>query len=72
MHWSRFVSIAAVVATPALAQNQGSPAPDEVKPAQGTTPPAQPDTFQPLGSFPTNEITARPYVGPQNGDKGLK
>ena len=64
--------IVALLATPALAQGQDSPAPKDAKPAQGTTPAAAPEAFQALGAFPTNEITARPYVGPQNGEKGLK
>lgn len=69
---------AALAATPALAQgggqgnNQTSPAANQVQPAQGTSPAAPPRMFQPLGDFPTNEITARPYVGPQGGQEGLK
>jgi starvation-inducible DNA-binding protein len=71
-----------LIAAPAFAQgggqgggqggNQSNPAANQVQPAQGTSPPAQPRMFQPLGDFPDNEITARPYVGPQGGQQGLK
>lgn len=52
--------------------NQANPAANQVQPAQGTSPDKLPNQFQPLGDFPTNEITARPYVGPQGGQEGLK
>lgn len=74
--------IAAPALGPALAQgggqsnsqggNQANPAANQVQPAQGASPAASPRLFQPLGDFPTNEITARPYVGPQGGQEGLK
>lgn len=74
MRFSHAVILSALLTTPAMAQGSGqdSPAANQVEPAQGTTPAAEPDRFQPLGAFPTNEITSRPFVGPQNGEKGLK
>ncbi len=33
--------------------------------ASSLSPDQPPKQFQPLGSFPTNTVTNRPYVGPQ-------
>lgn len=74
MRVTRLLAATVLVATPALAQNGGqdNAVPNQAKPAQGTSPVQQPGPFQPLGSFPTDEITSRPYVGPQGGANGLK
>ena len=65
---------ATIVASPAFAQSAGggSAKPNQSAPAQSISPAAKPQLFQPLGSFPTNTVTNRPFVGPQQGSEGYK
>ncbi len=83
----RILLMATLLATPALAQtggqgagqpgsgqpgNQANPAANQVPVPESTSPMRMPNMFQPQGSFPANEITSRPYVGPQGGEDALK
>ena len=64
---------ALLLATPAVAQTNGSDArPNRTAPARSISPDAAPRRFQPLGAFPTNTVTNRPFVGPQGGSEGYK
>ena len=59
---------------PALAQSAGG---EQAKPnrspkADSIAPKGEVKPFQPVGSFPTNTITNRPFVGPQDGAEGYK
>lgn len=80
MRFSRSFLAAAVLAAAAgsaaaLAQTAGggdarpSQAPP---PARSISPDASIRQFQPLGSFPTNTVTNRPFVGPQQGSEGYQ
>ncbi len=63
-----------MLAGPALAQTAGGgqAAPTGAPTATSISPPVQMRPFQPVGSFPTNTMTARPFVGPQQGNEGYK
>ena len=69
------VSIAVVLASSAaFAQSAGGSAakPTTGGKAESLSPSRPPQAFQSIGSFPTNTVTSRPYVGPQGGEDGLK
>ena len=56
-----------------MAQTNGSdPRPNRTAPARSISPDAAPKRFQPLGAFPTNTVTNRPFVGPQGGSEGYR
>ena len=63
-----------LLVSPAIAQSAGGSAasPNQAPAAQSASPDASPKMFQPVGSFPTNVITNRPFVGPQGGVDGLR
>ena len=63
-----------LLATPVLAQSAGgsSAKPNASKQAESASVASPPKQFQPVGTFPTNTITNRPFVGPQNGIEGLR
>ena len=56
------------------AQSAGGEAADAAKTPQASSisPGQPPKPFQKPGSYPTNTITNRPYVGPQGGTDGLR
>lgn len=58
----------------ALAQTAGGAGaqPNQAPQARSTSPNSTIKMFQPLGSFPTNTVTNRPFVGPQQGNEGYK
>ena len=61
-------------AGPVLAQTAGGQAaqPNQAPRADSISPHAGMREFQPLGSYPTNTVTNRPFVGPQEGSDGYK
>jgi len=63
-----------LLAGPVLAQTAGSQAaqPNQAPRADSISPRAGMREFQPLGSYPTNTVTNRPFVGPQEGSEGYK
>ena len=63
-----------LLASPALAQSAGgrSSRPNDRAPARSLSPDVAPQAFQPVGGFPTNTITNRPFVGPQGGAEGMR
>ena len=63
-----------LLAGPALAQSAGGndAKPNAAPKAESLSPSRKPVLFQPLGTFPTNQVTNRPYVGPQGGEEGLR
>lgn len=63
-----------LASTPALAQSAGGvqARPDQAPQARSISPDGGVKPFQPLGDFPTNTVTDRPFVGPQGGDAGYK
>ena len=70
---------ATVLAGPALAasaraQTAGGNAakPADAPRASSISPGDAVKQFQPLGSFPTNTVTDRPFVGPQQGNEGYR
>lgn len=65
---------ATMLAGPALAQSPGGSTarPNQAPQARSISPNATIKMFQPLGSFPTNTVTNRPFVGPQEGREGYQ
>jgi len=63
-----------LLAGPVLAQTAGGQAaqPNQAPRADSISPRAGMREFQPLGSYPTNTVTNRPFVGPQEGSEGYK
>ena len=64
-----------LLATPLLAHAQaGGPAaaPTQGGAATSISPRTAPRPFQPIGEFPTNTVTNRPFVGPQEGQEGYR
>lgn len=59
---------------PGFAQTAGGDAasPNRAPRAESISPRAEPRPFQPSGSFPTNTVTNRPFVGPQGGQDGYR
>ncbi len=68
------LALALAAASPAIAQTAGGTEarPNQTPPARSPSPPSATRQFQPLGSFPTNSMTTRPFVGPQGGAEGVK
>ena len=62
------------LATPALAQSSESSdsKPNAAPKAGSVSPETSIKQFQPIGAFPTNAVTNRPFVGPQQGSEGYK
>ncbi len=46
--------------------------PNQAPTASSISPNTAPRPFQPVGSFPTNTVTNRPFIGPQQGNGGYK
>ena len=46
--------------------------PAHIQPADSLSATFAPRGFQPLGGFPTNTVTNRPFVGPQGGQEGMQ
>jgi starvation-inducible DNA-binding protein len=65
---------AGMLAGSAAAQSAGGAAaqPNQAPSARSISPDSTIKMFQPLGSFPTNTVTNRPFVGPQQGSEGYK
>ena len=65
---------ATALASPVLAQSAGGGGarPTQSPAARSISPDVAPRRFQPLGTFPTNTVTNRPFVGPQQGSEGYK
>lgn len=65
---------ATLLAGPALAQSAGSTGaqPNQAPAASSISPNSTIKMFQPLGTFPTNTVTNRPFVGPQQGSEGYQ
>ena len=65
---------ATMLAGPALAQTAGGSgaSPNQAPAARNISPSSAIKLFQPLGTFPTNTVTNRPFVGPQQGGEGYK
>jgi len=63
-----------MLAGPALAQSAGGTGaqPNQAPAARSISPNSAIKMFQPLGTFPTNTVTNRPFVGPQQGSEGYK
>ncbi len=59
---------------PTLAQSAGGggASPNRAPRADSISPRMDPRPFQPPGSFPTNTVTNRPFVGPQGGAEGYR
>lgn len=74
MRFSALLVSATLLAGPALAQSAGGAGaqPNQAPSARSISPNATIKMFQPLGSFPTNTVTNRPFVGPQQGSEGYK
>ena len=71
---SLLTAITLTVAVPAFAQTAGGAGarPNQTAPASSQSPNGTLRPFQPLGSFPTNTVTSRPFVGPQGGQEGMQ
>ena len=63
-----------LLASPVLAQSAGGQAaqPNQALRADSISPRTGMREFQPLGSYPTNTVTNRLFVGPQEGNEGYK
>ena len=63
-----------MLATPVLAQTAGGQAaqPNQAPRAESISPPSTMREFQPQGSYPTNTVTNRPFVGPQEANEGYR
>lgn len=63
-----------LIAGPVLAQTAGGQAaqPNQAPRAESISPRVAMREFQPLGSYPTNTTTNRPFVGPQGGNEGYR
>ena len=74
MRFTLFLLAATVLAGPALAQTAGGSgaSPSQAPQARSISPSSAIKMFQPLGTFPTNTVTNRPFVGPQQGSEGYK
>lgn len=74
MRVTPFLLAATMLAGPALAQSAGGSdaRPNQAPRARSVSPGATMRQFQPLGSFPTNTVTNRPFVGPQQGGEGYQ
>ena len=74
MRLTHFLLAATVLAGPALAQTAGGSgaSPNQAPQARSISPSSAIKMFQPLGTFPTNTVTNRPFVGPQQGSEGYK
>lgn len=76
MHIARLTLFLAATAlsAPAIAQTAGGSAasPNQTPEAKSASVASPPKLFQPEGSFPTNTITNRAFVGPQKGVEGLR
>ncbi len=73
-HLLRILLVTTAFATPALAQTAGGSAasPERGGRASSISPMGTLRPFQPVGSFPTNTVTNRPFVGPQGGAEGFQ
>ena len=74
MRFSLFLLAATMLVSPALAQTAGGSgaSPNQVPQARSISPSSAIKMFQPLGTFPTNTVSNRPFVGPQQGSEGYK
>ncbi len=65
---------ATMLAGPAFAQSAGGTGaqPNQAPAARSISPNSAIKMFQSLGTFPTNTVTNRPFVGPQQGREGYK
>jgi len=74
MRFTSLLLAATVLAGPALAQSAGGTGakPNQAPQARSVSPNATIKMFQPLGSFPTNTVTNRPFIGPQQGGEGYQ
>ena len=63
-----------LLVAPVLAQTAGGQAaqPNQAPRADSISPRSTMHEFQPLGSYPTNTVTNRPFVGPQQGSEGYQ
>lgn len=74
MRFTQLLLAATMLAGPALAQTAGGSgaSPNQAPQARSISPSSAIKMFQPLGTFPTNTVTNRPFVGPQQGSEGYK
>ena len=74
MRFTLLLLAATMLAGPALAQTAGGSgaSPNQAPQARSISPGSAIKMFQPLGTFPTNTVTNRPFVGPQQGSEGYK
>ena len=74
MRFTLLLLAATMLAGPALAQTAGGSgaSPSQAPQARSISPSSAIKMFQPLGTFPTNTVTNRPFVGPQQGSEGYK
>jgi len=74
MRFALFLVAATMSVGPALAQTAGGSgaSPNQVPQARSISPSSAIKMFQPLGTFPTNTVSNRPFVGPQQGSEGYK
>ena len=74
MRFTSFLLAATMLVSPAMAQTAGGSgaSPNQVPQARSISPSSAIKMFQPLGTFPTNTVTNRPFVGPQQGSEGYK
>ncbi len=66
--------VTSLLSSPVFAQSSGGTAaqPQQAGQARSISPNQTIKMFQPLGTFPTNTVTNRPFVGPQQGNDGYK
>lgn len=74
MNFLRILLATTAFAAPAMAQTAGGDAarPNRAPQAESLSPKGTIRQFQPLGSFPTNTVTDRPYIGTQGGAEGYQ
>ena len=74
MRFTLLLLAATMLAGPALAQTAGGSgaSPNQAPQARSISPGSAIKMFQLLGTFPTNTVTNRPFVGPQQGSEGYK
>ena len=69
-----FLLTATMLTGPAFAQSSGQSTdkPNQAPKAESVSPETSINQFQPMGAFPSNVVTNRPFVGPQQGSEGYK
>lgn len=74
MRFTTLLLSATLLAGPAFAQSAGGTGaqPNQAPAASSISPNSTIKMFQPLGTFPTNTVSNRPFVGPQQGSEGYQ